>query len=236
MDPIAAAPASALTLLDDGAPLRQPASKARMEGVAALSNEELLAVLLHGESADAGHVLGAQRLVHLTPLWRIPQLRPLELEARTALSPSRALRLLCALELGQRAARMPTPNRVRVLSPSDVASLCAPRMACLPRERVMALMLDRRQRLLCEVSVSEGWQEGCPVDPREVFRPALAERACGVILVHNHPSGDPTPSQADRELTRRLRDAGALIGIRLLDHVVVAQGGHASLAQEGLCS
>ncbi|MEW5853557.1 MAG: DNA repair protein RadC [Myxococcota bacterium] len=211
-----------------------PSERARVEGVSALANEELLALVLHG-GGGATHTARARALLTDVPLWRLPGMRAPELAERANISGAAALRLLGALELGARATRPPVRARVRLASPTDVAALCAPRMAALPRERVVALMVDRRQRLLAEVLVSEGWTEGSPVDPREVFRPALGERASGVILVHNHPSGDPTPSGPDRELTRRLKQAGDTLGVKLVDHVVVAAGGVSSLAQEGLC-
>lgn len=209
--------------------------RACVEGVGSLTTEELLAVLL-GSGRHRGDSMHTSReLLERFPLWRLPWCRVRELAPMAELGRSKAVQLLCALELGQRAARMPLPERARLSAPEDVAALCAPRMAALPRERVVALMCDRKQRLLAEAVVAEGWAEGCHVDPREVFRPALAERASGVILVHNHPSGDPTPSATDRDLTHRLSQAGALLGIKLVDHVVVALGGFASLAGQGCC-
>ena len=211
------------------------AERARVEGVATLTDEDLVTLLWMGELEEEQARVRARRLLGSTPLWRLAARRLPELCQGRAVGPLQAQRLLVAMELGLRAARTPVPQGVRMGSPSDVSAVCSPRLAALVREQVLALLLDRRQRLLGVTSVSEGWTEGCVVDPREVYRPALAERASGVILVHNHPSGDPTPSASDRDLTERLRRAGDVVGVKLVDHVVVARGGFASLADEGLC-
>jgi DNA repair protein RadC len=100
-------------------------------------------------------------------------------------------------------------------------------------ERFFVLLLDGRHRMVREVVISQGTLTASLVHPREVFRPALREAAAAVVLVHNHPSGDPTPSTEDREITVRLADAGALVGIPVLDHVVVAERGWASLCELG---
>ena len=210
-------------------------ARARVEGTAHLTSEELVALVWRGGGTRAGDLQTARELLAIWPPWRLAGLRLPELAEAAGVGRDRALRLACALELGARAHRPPLPARVRLGVPEDVAALCGPRLAHLPRERVVALLVDGRQRLMSEVVVSEGWTEGCPVDPREVFAPALGERAAGVILVHNHPSGDPTPSAPDLELTTRMRRAGELLGIKLVDHVVVAGGGFASMAQMGLC-
>jgi DNA repair protein RadC len=204
--------------------------------VSSLATEELVALMWRGSGVNSSDLALARELVGTYAPWRLAGLRLPQVAQTAGVGRDRALRLACALELGARATRPPMPPRVRLGTPEDVAALCAPRLAHLPRERVVALLVDGRQRLLSEVVVSEGWSEGCPVDPREVFAPALGERAAGVVLVHNHPSGDPTPSTPDRELTSRLRRAGEVMGIKLVDHVVVAGGGFSSMAKMGLCA
>jgi DNA repair protein RadC len=107
------------------------------------------------------------------------------------------------------------------------------RLPQLEREVFYVLLLDGKNRAQGEVLVSEGSLTAALVHPREVFAPAIREAAAAVILVHNHPSGDPTPSAEDRALTERLRQVGELVGIRVLDHVVIGRGRWASLAEEG---
>lgn len=215
------------TVAENVAPYIAPevplADRARIMGPGTLTDAELVSLMC------------GRPVANVPELRRVKEMRVPELARRLGISEVRALRVLVGLEAGRRAQQVPLAPRVRLLSPSDVAGVMGPQLSGLAREHVVALLVDRRQRLISQVTVSEGWAEGAPVDPREVFRPALAETASGLILVHNHPSGDPTPSQSDRDLTRRLRDAGQVLGCRLLDHVVVASGGHSSLAQEGLC-
>jgi DNA repair protein RadC len=120
-----------------------------------------------------------------------------------------------------------------VRGPADVFRHFHARLRGIRHERFLVLLLDGRHRLLREVVVSQGTLTASLVHPREVFRPALREAAAAVVLVHNHPSGDPTPSSEDREITTRLADAGELVGIPVLDHVVVAERGWASLCELG---
>jgi DNA repair protein RadC len=103
----------------------------------------------------------------------------------------------------------------------------------VPHERFLVVLLDGRYRVLRQEVVSQGTLTASLVHPREVFRPALREAAAALILVHNHPSGDPTPSPEDREITARLAKAGEILGVRVLDHVVVAERGYCSLREEG---
>jgi DNA repair protein RadC len=98
----------------------------------------------------------------------------------------------------------------------------------------MALLLDGKNRVVREVQVSEGSLNQSIVHPREVFNPAVRNSAAAIILVHNHPTGDPAPSREDMELTRRLKEAGDLMGIRLLDHIIIGDGSYVSLADKGM--
>jgi DNA repair protein RadC len=134
-----------------------------------------------------------------------------------------------ALELGRRAASEPPAKVPSIRSPADVYAHFRGRLPQLGREAFWMLLLDGRNRVRDELCVSEGTLTATLVHPREVFGPALRGAAAAVILVHNHPSGDPTPSAEDVQLTDRMIQAGELVGIRVLDHVVVAQGGWASV-------
>ncbi|MHB1844754.1 MAG: JAB domain-containing protein [Deltaproteobacteria bacterium] len=120
----------------------------------------------------------------------------------------------------------------RVNSPAEVYRRCRS-MIRLEQEHFMVLALDVRLRLIKARTIGIGSLCACPVEPREVFRFAIRVGAHGVICAHNHPSGDPSPSVEDRELTRRLREVGLLVGIRLVDHVIVAKGGHFSFQGNG---
>lgn len=154
---------------------------------------------------------------------------------RDELGPRLARRLLAAAELGRRLLMTGDP-RPRLATPTDIYRYLAPRMSGLRREEFHVLCLSARNVLLRDACVAEGSSEACPVDPREVFSAALAARASAIVLAHNHPSGDPTPSQADIALTRQIVDGGQLLGVRVLDHLVVGDGSYSSFLEQGLLS
>jgi DNA repair protein RadC len=120
-----------------------------------------------------------------------------------------------------------------IRSPSDVYRHFHPSLRDARQERFVVVLLDARQRVLRSEVISQGTLTASLVHPREVFRPALRDAAAALVLVHNHPSGDPTPSTEDREVTARLASAGEILGIRVVDHVVVAERGFCSLREEG---
>jgi DNA repair protein RadC len=142
--------------------------------------------------------------------------------------------VLAALEIGRRLASRRLPEGTPVRDPADVFRHFHARLRDAPKERFLALLLDGRHRLLREEPVSLGTLTASLVHPREVFRPALRACAAALVLVHNHPSGDPAPSPEDREVTRRLARAGEILGIPVLDHVIVAERGFCSLREEGV--
>jgi DNA repair protein RadC len=134
-----------------------------------------------------------------------------------------------------RVAYRPGPlQRAEVTAPEAAAALLVPRVADSDRERCLAALLDTKHRLLEVVLISVGSIDHTFMGPREVYRDALLANAAAVVLAHNHPSGDPTPSRDDELLTRRLAQAGELVGVELLDHLVVAGDGWVSLARRGL--
>jgi len=142
-----------------------------------------------------------------------------------------SLRVAAAFELGRRVELTGARPRRSLRSPVRVFELMAPRLRGLSRESFHVLLLDGKHRLRRGHRVSEGTLTSSLVHPREVFGPAVREAAAAVILVHNHPSGDPEPSNEDIAVTRRLIDAGRLLGVPVLDHVVVADGGYVSLRE-----
>lgn len=139
--------------------------------------------------------------------------------------------LAAAFALGRLVETESVPERVRLNSPALVHRLMAPRLRGLPVETLQVLLLDGKHRLRRVVRVSEGTLTSAMVHPREVFAPALREGAAALIAVHNHPSGDPEPSEDDVRVTRRLIDTGTMVGVPVLDHVVVAGNGWVSLRE-----
>jgi DNA repair protein RadC len=206
----------------EGARLR---ARLRALGASALSDRELLALLV----GDA-----AQRALSRAGAGRAGELRGVphrELEAHVGRAA--AARLLAGVELGLRAAAEPVERGRRLHGPADVHGMFGPRLRHLLQEEFHVLLLDTRHRLLRASLVTRGTADTSLVHAREVFREAVREGASAVILVHNHPSGDPRPSPEDRTVTRQLSEAGSVVGIPVLDHVIVGDGRYVSMAEEG---
>lgn len=146
--------------------------------------------------------------------------------------PARGARWEAAVELARRTLAAPLPREAPLRSASDVYARYRYLLADSPVEVFLALLLDVKHRPVREVRVSVGTLDGSLIHPREVFARAVAERAGAVLLVHNHPSGDPSPSPEDREVTRRLRSAGEIVGIPVLDHVIIGDCAFHSFREE----
>ena len=216
-------------------PSDRPRERLRALGAAALSDVELLALLLGTGTAREGVLDVATRLLATVGgLGALARLAPPQLAALPGLGPARAAEIVAALELGRRASRDIAAERPQIMRPADAVALLTPALAHLEQERSVVLLLDRRHRLLREVVVGFGGIAHAPMEPREIFSAALREPGVAAVLVaHNHPSGDPTPSPEDRAVTRRLTRAAETLGLELLDHVIVAAGGWASLREQG---
>lgn len=145
-----------------------------------------------------------------------------------------ASKIIAAIELGRRLMSIAGPDPHSITSPADVNRLVGGRMKDLDREHFVAVLLDNRNQVLDSPTISIGMLNFSPVHPREVFKPAIKASAAGVILAHNHPAGHLKPSEEDRQVTRRLSEAGKTIGIEVLDHVIVAREGYASLKEMDL--
>ena len=161
---------------------------------------------------------------------------PVELTGVDGVGPAIAARLSAALELGRRLAREGPLERQRITGPRDVFELCAPRLRDLSQEEFHVLLLNTQHAVVREVVITRGTLDTSVVHAREVFRPAIAESAAAVVLVHNHPSGDPMPSPEDRAVTRQLAAAGELIGIPVIDHIVIGDARYVSFVESGLLS
>jgi DNA repair protein RadC len=203
-------------------------------GPESLSDVELIALLLRtGGAGRTALGLASALLGRHGGLHGLASAAGRELGRHAGIGPAKSATLIAALELGRRIAARRLRAGDPVRSPEDVFRHFHPRLRDAPSERFLLLLLDGRHRMLREVAISQGTLTASLVHPREVFRPALREAAAAVVLVHNHPSGDPTPSAEDREVTERLAAAGELLGVPVLDHVVVAERGYASLRDHG---
>jgi len=153
------------------------------------------------------------------------------LESEPGVGVATASRVVAALELGRRTASDMSSREQAIRGPSDVYSRVGPLLRDLRQEEFHALLLNTQHRVIRDVLVTRGILDAALIHPREVFRAAIVESAAGVILVHNHPSGDPTPSPEDRAVTRQLVSAGDAVGIPVLDHVIVGEGSFVSMAE-----
>jgi len=205
-------------------------------GPPALTAVELLAIVLG--TGKPGQGVSAVAAALLEPvggsLRRLAARPSAELLRAPGVGPAKGARLLAALELGQRLATELRPPSSRIKGPEDVLRIAGPKLRDLAVEEFHVLVLDSQSQVLRDVTITRGLLDSSLVHPREVFRAAIAEAAAGVILVHNHPSGDPTPSAEDRAITRQLVAAGQLLDLPVYDHVVVAGDRFVSFAAAGL--
>jgi DNA repair protein RadC len=213
----------------------RPRERFLTKGPEALSDAECLALLLGSGTPGQTAVEQAQALLAtFGSLGEVAGREAQELAWITGLGIAKAVRLGAASELARRLRARPNGGRIRLSSPEEVAGYFGPLLEDKRKEIFRVALLDSQNGLLRDVRVSEGSLTASIVHPREVFRSAILEAAAHMILVHNHPSGDPTPSKEDVHLTRQLVEGARLLGLRVHDHVIIGQGRHVSLAQRGL--
>jgi DNA repair protein RadC len=205
-------------------------------GPDALTTVELLAILIGTGTERRGALEVARMLLDRSDgsLRRLTQRPRAELLRADGIGPTKAARLVAAFELAGRLAREDRPAVIRIREPEDVVRVFGGRLRDLQVEEFHLLALDSQSQVLREVLVTRGLLNSSLVHPREVFRAAIAEAAAGIIVVHNHPSGDPTPSAEDRAVTRQLAEAGRLLDLPLYDHVILAGDTFLSFATAGL--
>ena len=211
----------------------RPRERMARQGASALSNRELLAVLV-GTGSRRDSVLDVSDRLLVSGLHGLAGRSLNELRLERGVGLAKATRVLAALELGTRlASEAPGPSP-SFRTPAEAARYLLPRYAARPVETFRLLALDVRHRLKREAVISVGCLTSSLVHPREVFQEAVVSRAAGLVLFHNHPSGDPEPSAEDVSLTRRLAAAGTLMGIEVLDHLVLGAGRFVSLKDRGV--
>lgn len=204
------------------------------KGPQSLSDAQLLAILLRmGRRNSTAVEVAMDVLGRLDGLRGMANRSREELCAVPGIGPAKAAQILAALELGKRALATPLTSGLQVRGSQEIFRHYYPLLRDIRHELFKAVLLDAKHRLIRDMTVSEGSLTVSIVHPREVFNLAVRESAAAVIFVHNHPSGDPYPSEEDHALTRRLIDAGEILGIRVLDHIVIGDGRYVSFADEG---
>ena len=218
-------------------PVRErPRERLRAVGAGALSVRELLAILIGSGTEGKSALDVAAELVRRSDgsLRRLSTTAPREMERIDGIGTAVSARVAAALELGRRLAAEGPAERTRIRGPRDVYDRCAPTMRDLAHEEFRVLLLNTQHAVTRELTVTRGVLDGSVVHPREVFKAAIAESAAALLLVHNHPSGDPVPSAEDRAVTAQLRAAGQVVGIPVLDHVVIGDGRFVSFVEAGM--
>jgi DNA repair protein RadC len=213
-----------------------PDARMQLYGPDGLADHELLAFLLTrgGPPGEAAVRTARGVLLAAGALSAMARLGEAELIRVPGIGPSRARRIRALAALGRRMADRPLPRGAICDSPRAVYESVRGRLGKAEQEHLIVLLLDARMRKLAEVEIARGSSNAVYIHAREVFRPAVREAATGVIVVHNHPSGDSSPSEEDVRLTEMLMEAGAVLGIEVLDHIVVADGGFTSMSELGL--
>lgn len=214
----------------------RPREKLLGKGVAALSDAELLAILLRSGSADSTAVEVAQQMLSMAHnnLNELGRLSVHQLTRLKGVGQTKAVTVLAALELGRRRGATAPMERPTIKCSADAMALMRPKLADLPHEEFWVLLLNSSCAVLGAERVSQGGVSGTVVDVRLVLRPAIEGLAASIVLVHNHPSGGIKPSSEDRSITQRVAAAADLLGIKLLDHIIVTNGKCLSFADEGL--
>jgi DNA repair protein RadC len=213
----------------------RPRERLYWNGATALADVELLALQLgSGTRGRTAVEVACAMLAAYGSLADVASREPSELARLRGVGPAKAARLAAAFELTRRLRGRQPGARLRLGSAAEVYAAYAPLMEDLSREVFRVALLDAQNRLLRDRIISEGTLSASLVHPREVFKPAIVESAASVILLHNHPSGDPTPSREDVRLTRQLAECARLLELRVHDHVIIGQGRFVSLAEQGI--
>ncbi|WP_458123832.1 RadC family protein [Paenibacillus sp. Z3-2] len=213
----------------------RPRERMMEYGAGALSHAELLAILLRTGTRQESAVHMAQRI--LAEAGGIRSLMDLSLEELTAMKGignAKAVQLKAGIELGHRIAKSRRIQSTSIRTPRDAADILMEQLRYLQKEHFVCLFLNSKNHIIAQETLSMGSLNASIVHPREVFRAAIKCSSASIVCAHNHPSGDPTPSPEDIQITKRLIEAGAIVGIDVLDHIIIGDGTYVSLKEKGL--
>ncbi len=215
-------------------PADRPREKLRRHGAAALGDNELIALVIGTGTGGGGALEVANALLRSRGgLHGLLRSTPDEMARVAGIGPARGAQIAAALELGRRTLAHAPGARVRIRTPQDAAAFLMPSYGARPTELFGVVLLDSQHRVLRTTVLTMGTLNATIVEPRDVFREALLGSAAALVLFHNHPSGDPTPSADDEALTRRLAAAGVLMGVQVVDHIVIGDVRYCSFKEMG---
>ncbi|USB34251.1 DNA repair protein RadC [Paenibacillus sp. YPG26] len=213
----------------------RPRERMMQYGADALSHAELLAILLRTGTRQESAVHVAQRILNRAgDLRNLMDLSVEELMQTKGIGMAKAIQLKAGFELGIRVSTARRPGPVAIRSPRDAADLLMEQLRYLKKEHFVCLFLNTKNHIIAQETLSIGSLNASIVHPREVFRAAIKCSSASVVCAHNHPSGDPAPSPEDIQITQRLCEAGQIVGIDVLDHLVIGDGTFVSLKEQGL--
>ncbi len=216
----------------------RPYEKLERLGARAMSDAELLSVIIRNGTKQESALQLGQRIMSLAGERGLMMLQEHSLEELMeiqGIGRVKALQIKASLELGNRTIdRARNTPRRQIKTPEDARLMLEEQLRSCPREELHMIMLDIRNRVIRTIRLSEGGLSSAVIQPRDLFREAVKANAASIILVHNHPSGDPSPSQDDIDSSLRLMEMGGLMGIRVIDHLVISLSGYISMKQEGM--
>ncbi|KGR78661.1 RadC family protein [Ureibacillus manganicus] len=212
----------------------RPRERLMRQGAQSLSNQELIAILLRtGTKSESVLTLANRILNYFEKIHELKHATLEEIVSIKGIGEAKAVQLLAAIELGRRLAQMQVNNRFTIKSPQDAASYLMPEMTSLNQEHFVTLFLNTKNQVLHKQTIFIGSLNSSIVHPREIFREAVKRSAASIICAHNHPSGIATPSPEDIDVTKRLQEAGYIIGIDLIDHIIIGDHQFISLKEKG---
>ncbi|MBN8200713.1 MULTISPECIES: RadC family protein [Bacillaceae] len=212
----------------------RPRERFVQNGPQSLSNHELIAILLRTGTKDESVLQLANRLLtHFEGLRLLKDASLDEITSIKGIGSAKAIQLLAAVEIGRRISNLTYEDRYIIRSPEDGANYVMHDMRFLSQEHFVCLYLNTKNQVLHKQTIFIGSLNASIVHPREVFKEAFRRSAASIICIHNHPSGDPTPSREDIEVTRRLAESGKIIGIDVLDHLIIGENKFVSLKEKG---
>lgn len=214
----------------------RPREKSMAKGMSSLSDAELLAILINSGTKNKSAVdLGRELLGKVNNnLNALGKLSIEEIKSLRVIGPARAVTIAAALELGRRRKLSETPEAPQIKCSKDVADIFQPIMADLPYEEFWIIFLNRSNRVISRMKLSQGGVSGTVTDVRMVMKKAIECLASGIIVCHNHPSGNLNPSESDSKITQKIKEAGNLMDIQLLDHLIITDREYYSFADNGI--
>jgi DNA repair protein RadC len=212
----------------------RPRERLIKDGPNSLSNQELLAIVLRtGTKNESVLQISNQLLSKFDGLRLLMNASIEEISNIKGIGEAKAAQLIASFELGKRINRLQYDGRFNIKGPEDCAKFMMDEMRFLEQEHFICLYLNTKNQIIARETIFKGSLNASIVHPREVFKEALRRSACSIICLHNHPSGDPTPSREDIEVTKRLVECGKIIGIEILDHIIIGEHKYVSLKEKG---